>query len=71
MINFGLVTFGGLGLLILLDSLFELSTAQLMFYTLVPIWVLGILTVRHVKAFFLALDHLLHPHMPEEKPLPR
>jgi len=70
LINFGMVTFFGLGLLLLLDSMFELSTAQLMFFTLVPLWVLGIITVRHVKAFFLALDHLVHPHIEENNKPP-
>lgn len=62
MINFGMVTFFGLGLLLVLDHYFDLSTAQLMFFTLVPLWLLGIISVRHVKAFFLTLDHLIHPH---------
>ena len=66
LVNFGLVTFLGLGLLLLLDRFFALSTAQLIFFTLVPLWVLGILTVRHVKAFFLALDHLAHPHIQQK-----
>ena len=69
LINFGMVTFFGLGLLLLLDSMFELSTAQLIFFTLVPLWVLGIITVRHIKASFLALDHLVHPHIePTDEP---
>jgi uncharacterized protein (DUF983 family) len=65
LINFGLVTFFGVGLLLLLDFFFELSTAQLIFFVLVPLWLLGILTVRHVKAFFLAFDHLVHPQLEE------
>lgn len=63
LINFGIVAIFGIGLLFALDTLFELSTAQLLFFILVPLWVLGILSVRHTKAFFLALDHLLSPHL--------
>ncbi|GIK41273.1 MAG: hypothetical protein BroJett011_51060 [Chloroflexota bacterium] len=63
MINFAIVAFVGIGLLFLLDSYFDLSTAQLLFFTLVPLWGLGILSTRHTKAFFLALDHLLSPHL--------
>jgi uncharacterized protein (DUF983 family) len=63
MINFGIVAIFGLGLLLLLDYLFDLSTAQLIFFTLVPLWLLGILSTRHTKAFFLALDHLVSPHL--------
>jgi len=65
LVNFGMVTFVGLGLLLALDRFFTLSTAQLMFFTLVPLWVLGIASVRHIKAFFLAVDHLIHPHEEE------
>ena len=56
------------GLLLLLDRLFKLSTPQLILCTLIPIWLLGILAVRHVKAFYLAFDHLLHPHVDDEPP---
>jgi uncharacterized protein (DUF983 family) len=62
MINFGIVAIVGLGLLFLLDYLFDLSTPQLILFTLIPLWMLGILSVRHTKAFFLAFDHLLSPH---------
>jgi hypothetical protein len=62
MINFALVAIFGVGLLLFLDHLFPgLSAAPLIFFTLVPLWVLGILSVRHTKAFFMALDHWLNP----------
>lgn len=67
MINFGLVAVFGVGTLLLLDSLFDLSTAQLIFFTLLPLWLLGILSARHTKAFFLALDHLLSPHLKDPR----
>jgi hypothetical protein len=48
MINFTLVAIFGVSLLLLLDYLFpNLSTAQLIFFTLVPLWVLGILSLAH------------------------
>jgi uncharacterized protein (DUF983 family) len=62
LVNFGVVIGVGLGLVLLLDSLFELSTAQLIFFTLVPTWLVSILSVRHAKAFFLAFDHFVDPH---------
>ena len=52
----------GMGLVFSLDSLFELSTVQLIFFTLVPALVVSILSVRHAKAFFLAFDHFLDPY---------
>ena len=61
LVNFGVVMIVGIGLVFLLDSLFELSTAQLIFFTLVPTWLISILSVRHAKAFFLAIDHFLDP----------
>lgn len=61
-INFGLVAVVGIGVLFLLDYLFtDLSVGQLLFFTLVPLWGLGILSARHTKAFFMALDHWVNP----------
>lgn len=61
-INFSLVAVVGIGLLFLLDTLFPgISIAQLIFFTLVPLWILGILSARHTKAFFMALDHWMNP----------
>ena len=59
--NFGVIMVLGMGLVFSLDFLFELSTAQLIFFTLVPTLVISILSVRHAKAFFLAFDHFLDP----------
>lgn len=63
LVSFGVVIVVGMGLVLLLDSLFELSTAQLIFFTLVPTWAVSILSVRHAKAFFLAIDHFLDPEV--------
>ncbi len=61
-INFSLVAVVGIGLLFLLDMLFpNLSLAQLIFFTMVPLWILGIISARHTKAFFMALDHWVNP----------
>ena len=68
LVSFGLVPLVGVGLFLLLDRLFELSTPQLILLVLAPMWLLGILAVRHVKAFYLASDHLLHPHVDDEPP---
>ena len=64
MISFGLVSICGLADLLTLDYLFDLSTAWLLILTVFPILGLTLLTVRHIKAFFLALDHLIHPISP-------
>jgi hypothetical protein len=61
LVSFGVIMFCGIGLTLSLDSLFELSTAQLIFFTLVPTWGISILCVRHAKAFFLAFDHFIDP----------
>ncbi|MEM7348899.1 MAG: DUF983 domain-containing protein [Chloroflexota bacterium] len=62
LINFTIASLIGVGLLLLLESYFDLSTPQLIIILLTPIWALGILSARHTKAIFLALDHLIHPH---------
>lgn len=65
-INYAIVTFFGVSLLLLLDALFHLPTPALLFLTLVPTWALAILSTRHTKAFFLALDHLVNPYKNDE-----
>jgi hypothetical protein len=61
-INFGLVAIFGVGLLLLLDYFFpRFTAAHLIFFTLVPLWALGILSARHTKAFFMAVDHFVNP----------
>jgi hypothetical protein len=67
LVNFGVIIIFGIGFLFLLDAYFKFSTAQLIFFTLVPTWLISILSVRHTKAFFLALDHFLDPHVDETK----
>ena len=62
LISFFLVAICGLGLLLLLDYLFAPSTPVMLVGTLFPVMLIIILTVRHQKALFLALDHLVNPH---------
>ncbi len=62
LISFGLVSICGLAQLYLLDYLFDLSTPWLMLGTMIPVLAVIILLVRHMKAFYLALDLLIHPH---------
>ena len=66
-INFWIVAIVGLVQVVILDRLFDISTAALIFVILITMWLLGILTARHTKAFFLALDHLVHPHPDDAK----
>jgi hypothetical protein len=62
MVNFSIVAIFGGGLMLSLDYYVpDISTGQLIFFTLVLLWVLGILSVRHTKAFFMAVDHFVNP----------
>jgi hypothetical protein len=67
LVNFGVVIGCGMSFMFSLDSLFELSTAQLIFFTLVPTWLISILCIRHTKAFFLAIDHFIDPCIDESE----
>lgn len=60
--NFGVIMGCGMGLVFSLDSILELTQAQLIFFTLVPTLALSVLSMRHAKAFFLAVDHFLDPY---------
>jgi hypothetical protein len=62
LVNFGVITFCGTGWVLTLGSLFDISTAQLIFFTLVPTLTISILSMRHAKAFFLAFDHFIDPY---------
>lgn len=64
-INFWIVAIFGVIEVITLYNLFTLSTPVLMFITLISMWILSILTARHTKTLFLALDHYVHPYNPE------
>ena len=55
MFVFGLVSF------VILDGLFRLSFIQLLCFNASFSLVIILLTVRHTKALFMALDHLLDP----------
>ena len=66
-INFGFVSILGVSQVLILDKLFDISTGALIFIILVTMWGLGILTARHTKALFLALDLFVHPHQDEAK----
>jgi uncharacterized protein (DUF983 family) len=57
MFDYGAAALFGIGLFLMLFNSFELSTGQLLFYTLVPTLTFALLAVRHAKAFYLALDH--------------
>jgi uncharacterized protein (DUF983 family) len=55
--DYGAAALFGLGLFGLLFNFFDLSTRQLLFFTLGPTFVVAILMVRPAKALYLALDH--------------
>jgi len=60
-INFWIVAIFGVIEVLALGFVFNLSTPLMIFITLIAMWALGTLSVRHTKSFFLALDHLVHP----------
>ena len=61
---------GGIILLLYLDAWFDLSTAGLLIFTIFPVVIINILLIRHIKAFYLAIDHYIHPHT-DDDPLGR
>jgi len=61
MINFTIVAVVGVIQVLVLYYWLNLSIPALMFIILVSMWALGLLSVRHTKAFFMAFDHLIHP----------
>lgn len=65
MASFGIVSVCGLVDVLTLGYILKLSTPWLMLFTLFPVLAVTLLAVRHIKAFFLALDHLIHPHFDE------
>src|SRR5262245_29393201 len=64
-INFWIVAIFGVIEVLALHHLFALSTPAMMFITLISMWILSILTARHTKTLFLALDHYVHPYSQE------
>jgi uncharacterized protein (DUF983 family) len=66
-INFSIVSIIGVVEVLVLGMIFELSTPLLIFITLITMWGAGLLTVRHTKSLFLALDHFVHP-LEEDRP---
>ncbi len=57
MFDYGAAALFGIGLFLILFYYFELSTGQLLLFTLGPTLIFAVLIVRHAKAFYLALDH--------------
>lgn len=61
-VNFSIVAFLGVAEVLILYYLLEFSIPAMMFVTLVSMWAIGLLLVRHTKSIFIAFDHLVHPH---------
>ena len=57
MFDYGFAALFGIALLLTLMNSFQLSTTQLLLFTLIPTFLFAILTVRHAKSFYLAIDH--------------
>jgi hypothetical protein len=56
-LDYGVAAIFGIALLFFLLNNFELSTTQLLLFTVVPTLIFAVLIVRHAKAFYLAFDH--------------
>ena len=56
-LDYGVAAIFGIALLLFLLNNFELSTTQLLLFTVVPTLVFAVIIVRHAKAFYLAFDH--------------
>ena len=61
-VNFSIVAFLGVAQVLILYYVLEFSIPAIIFATLVTMWAIGLLLVRHTKSIFLAFDHLVHPH---------
>lgn len=61
LLNWQVVIVFGLAAFIFLDELFRLSFLQLLCFNALFTLVIILLTVRHTKALFMALDHLVDP----------
>ena len=65
--NLGAAVFVGITVFTILaathENIGEMSTWELMAKTVLPIPFLNLLIARHCKAFFLALDHFVDPHV--------
>ena len=55
--DYGVSGVFGITLCLILLNYFQLSTWQLLIFTLIPTFIVAILLVRHSKAFYVALDH--------------
>ncbi len=60
MVTFVIAAFGGFVVVILLGR-YDVSTPVLLACTLIPLIVVNVVLVRHIKAFYLAIDHFVHP----------
>jgi len=56
-LDYGPACIFGIAVLAFLTNFFNLSTVQLLIFTLIPTLVFAVLIVRHAKAFYLAMDH--------------
>jgi hypothetical protein len=57
MFDYAAAALFGLALFLFLSTFFQLSTVQLLIFTLIPMFIFAVLIVRHSKALYLAMDH--------------
>ena len=60
--NSGFATLGGLLVYLGIASVMPLSWPGALAALIIPVVVFNVLFVRHSKAYFIAIDHLLDPH---------
>jgi uncharacterized protein (DUF983 family) len=63
--DYGPAALFGISLLILLSTVGQLSTGQLLLLVLLPTFIFALLIVRHAKALYLALELLFFHHHDE------
>ena len=67
MVTFIVTSACGVAQLFFLAAWFDLSTPGLMVCTIFPVVFINIALVRHIKAFYLAIDHFVHPYIEGEE----
>lgn len=62
-VNYGLGSFLGLAIYLILETCFRLPLQELLFWVIAPVVVFNLLFARHSKSLFMALDHYFDPQI--------
>ena len=66
-VNYGVIGLGGMSLYFILRTTTEIPPLHLFLFCVMPAPFLSILSARHAKSMFLALDHFFDPHLRNKK----